>query len=162
MDQHLTDAVFTAAATATAWIRTDLGLRTEVVHAGYTWTVELPASRQGVARIAGRDGYGGTEFLDVPASPGQTIGIVDAACTALRPTPQPAGDSAGPVFRLQRWDALDDVWEDRGVFKGGRGQINADFAVDAERALGSGPLRLFRDGVLLFADDPAAWLADAA
>lgn len=79
----LTAAVFTAAANATRWTSTNLGPRTEITHAGYTWTVELPAEGQGNARIAGRYGYGGTELLDVPATPVQTIGIVEAAVSAL-------------------------------------------------------------------------------
>jgi hypothetical protein len=84
MDTTLTAAVFAAATTATRWTSTNLGPRTEINHAGYTWTVELPVEGEGNARIAGRYGYGGTELLDVPASPAQTIGIVEAAVSALR------------------------------------------------------------------------------
>lgn len=84
MDTNLTDAVFTAAAQCTAWTSTNLGPRIEISHAGYTWTVELPAEGEGDARIAGRYGYGGTELLNIMASPAQTIGIVEAAVSALR------------------------------------------------------------------------------
>lgn len=158
MDTTLTTPVFTAAATATHWTSTNLGPRTEIRHAGYTWTVQLPAEGAGPARITGRDGYGGTEFLDVPATAAQTVGIVEAAMSALRPTGRPQD---GPVFRLQRWDALDETWEDRGTFEGERGQVNADFAVDSERACDTGPLRLFKDGALVFADDPDTHGLDA-
>jgi hypothetical protein len=152
----LAAAVFAAAAQATAWKSTNLGPRTEITHAGYTWTVQLPAEGHGVARIVGRDGYGGAEVLDIPATPGQTIGIVEAAVSALRPADDPQDSPAtSPVYRLQRWDAFDEVWEDRGEFTGRRGRVNADFAVASERALDTGALRLFKDGELVFADDPA-------
>lgn len=79
------DAVFAAAATPTAtWTRTNLGPRAEITHGGYTWTVELPASGQGRARITGRYGYGGTEHLDIPATWSQTAAIVDTAMVSLR------------------------------------------------------------------------------
>lgn len=80
-----TDAVFAAAADATTWTRTNLGPRTEISHDGYLWTVDLPATGSGPARITGRHGYGGTEHIVVQATPGQTIGIVDAAMASLRP-----------------------------------------------------------------------------
>jgi len=96
MDTTLTNPVFAAATTATRWTSTNLGPRTEVDHAGYTWTVELPAEGEGNARIAGRYGYGGTELLDVVASPAQTIGIVEAAMSALR---APLDDAP-----LERWE----------------------------------------------------------
>lgn len=79
-----TTAVFTAAGQATAWTRTNLGPRTEISHAGYLWTVELPASGEGVAEISGKVGHGGWEFLQAAATPAQTIHIVEAAMAALR------------------------------------------------------------------------------
>lgn len=82
MDATVT-AVFAKAATTT-WTRTNLGPRTQVTHDGYTWYVQLPAAGQGQARITGRDGYGGTEYLDIPATWGQTVALVDAAMPALR------------------------------------------------------------------------------
>lgn len=100
MDTTLTDTVFTAAAQATRWTSTNLGPRTEIAHCGYTWTVELPAEGQGNARITGRYGYGGTELLDIPATPGQTVGIVEAAVSALR---APAGTSEPG----KRWEVED-------------------------------------------------------
>ncbi|MFI2426517.1 hypothetical protein ACH5A7_20875 [Streptomyces sp. NPDC018955] len=154
MYQNDFDAVFTAATQATAWTSTNLGPRTHVSHDGYTWTVQLPAEGTGPARIVGRDGYGGAEVLDIPATAGQTVGIVEAAVSALRPADGVARPD-GPVFRLQRWDAFDEAWEDRGTFKGERGRVNADFAVASERACDTGPIRLFKDGELVFADDPA-------
>lgn len=77
-------AVFTAAAHSTHWTTTNLGPHTEVTHGGYTWTVELPASGEGKARITGRYGYGGTEHLDIEATSLQTIGIVDQAQACRR------------------------------------------------------------------------------
>lgn len=75
-----TAAAFAAAADPTAhWTRTNLGPRTEICHHGYTWTVELPASGEGKARITGRYGYGGTERIDIEATWAQTIAIVDQA-----------------------------------------------------------------------------------
>ncbi|MEU7092990.1 hypothetical protein [Kitasatospora aureofaciens] len=77
--------VFTAAARATHWTRTNLGLRTEVSHGGYGWTVELPAGDEPHrARIAFRDSWGNVEHLDVPATWGQTLPIVEAAMAATR------------------------------------------------------------------------------
>lgn len=95
-----TTQIFAAAATTTRWTSTNLGPRTEVHHAGYTWTIELPAEGHGSARIAGRHGYGGTELLDVPATPAQTIGITEAAMSALR-APIDADEST------QRWEVED-------------------------------------------------------
>lgn len=80
-----TDAVFAAATTATGWTRTNLGPRAEVRHGGYVWTVELPASGHGPARIVGRHGYGRVEYLDVEATWGQTAAVVDGVMAALRP-----------------------------------------------------------------------------
>ena len=60
-------AVFAAVETA-KWTRTNLGDRTEVAHAGYTWTVERPTFG-GPARIVGREGWGGVEFLDITEPP---------------------------------------------------------------------------------------------
>ncbi|MFF7795597.1 hypothetical protein [Streptomyces sp. NPDC007991] len=151
MDTTLTDAVFAAAAKADTWTRTNLGPRTDVRHAGYTWTVELPASGEGVARIVGRDGYAGTEFLDVPATPAQTIPIVDAATA----TPQD-----WPVFTLQRWDWDTNTWEAKATYTSQRGEGNAQFAVSSERASGTGPIRLLRDGAAVIADDPDTYYLD--
>jgi len=162
MNTNHTAAVFAAAANATAWKSTNLGPRTEVNHAGYTWTVQLPAEGTGPARITGREGHGGTDFLDITATPGQTVGIVDAAVSALRPAVAPRKPSTdGPVYRLQRWDAFDEVWEDRGEYRGERGRVNAEFAVSSARALEEGALRLFKDGEVVFEDDPATYGLDA-
>jgi hypothetical protein len=79
-----TTAVFAAAATATRWTRTNCGPRTTITHAGYTWTVELPATGEGKARIVGRDGHAGAEHLDVEATWSETIAIVDQAQAGLR------------------------------------------------------------------------------
>lgn len=77
-------AVFTKASVSTAWARTNLGPFTVVTHGGYTWTVQLPAEGHGVAAITGRQGFGGSELLDIAATAGQTIGIVEAAVSSLR------------------------------------------------------------------------------
>lgn len=63
----MTATVFTAAETA-KWTRTNLGDRTEISHAGYTWTVERPVGG-GTVRIVGREGWGGTELLDITDTP---------------------------------------------------------------------------------------------
>lgn len=76
--------VFAKAAASTVWTRTNLGPTTTVTHAGYTWTVRLPAEGYGAASITGRDGHGGSEVLDVAATAGQTISVVEAAVGALR------------------------------------------------------------------------------
>lgn len=57
-----------------------------MAHDGYMWTVQLPAKGEGVARIVARYGHGGVEHLDIPATPTQTIGIVEAVMAALRAT----------------------------------------------------------------------------
>jgi hypothetical protein len=148
MDKNLTDAVFAAAAESTLWTRTNLGLRTHVSHARYTWTVQLPAEGAGVARITGRNGYGGSEFCDVPATLPQSIPIVDMACAAARP------GVSWPVFTLQRWDWAAESWQTRGEYTSERGEGNAYFAVAGERASDTGPIRLLKDGVAMVADDP--------
>jgi len=160
-------AVFTAAAHTTTWKSTNIGPTTEISHNGYKWTIDLPAEGHGPARITGRHGYGGTEILDICATPEQTAPIVEAAVDALRPAAaaRPAHrrqrwDATCPVYRLQRWDAFDEVWVDRGTFTGERGQLNADFAVGSERASDTGPLRMFKDGEVVFADDPATYGLD--
>lgn len=84
MDAATTTAVFTAAASAASWKNTNLGLTTEVSSKdGYWYTVRLPKG-SGKAFIAGRDGYGGGEFLDIEATWGQTLPIVEAAMAATR------------------------------------------------------------------------------
>ncbi|PWI05493.1 hypothetical protein DIZ27_38845 [Streptomyces sp. NWU339] len=92
MDTATISAVFTKAATATAWTQTNLGKVTEVTHEGQTWTVLLPGmgtdeageATPSKARITGRLGYGGTTFEDIEATWGQTMGIVEAAVSATR------------------------------------------------------------------------------
>jgi hypothetical protein len=160
MNTTLTDAVFAAATTSTRWTSTNLGPRTEVSHAGYTWTVQLPAEGTGVARITGRDGYGGAEFLDVAATAAQTVGIVDAACAVTRNAARGAVAPSWPVFTLQRWDWDSDSWETKAEYTSERGEGNAQFAVSSERASGTGPIRLLKDGVPVFADNPATYYAD--
>lgn len=79
--------VLTKAGTATNWTQTNLGAITEVSHGGYTWTVNLPPDTGEVppkARVTGRLGYGGTEHLDVEATYGQTIAIVDSVMASRR------------------------------------------------------------------------------
>ncbi|CAM5479608.1 MULTISPECIES: hypothetical protein [Streptomyces] len=84
MDAATITAVFAAAATATYWTRSNLGLTTEVsVEDGYRYTVRLPKG-SGKAYIAGRDGYGGDEFFDIEATWGETFPIVEAAMAATR------------------------------------------------------------------------------
>ncbi|MFF5668839.1 hypothetical protein ACFY8S_01665 [Streptomyces hygroscopicus] len=91
MDATFT-AVFAAAASSTAWIQTNLGKVTEVTVDGQTWTVLLPSMgtdeagqpTPSKARITGHLGYGGTQFTDVEATWGQTIGVVEAAMAATR------------------------------------------------------------------------------
>lgn len=160
MDRPFTDAVFTAA-TRTPWKATNLGPRTEVSHAGYTWTVQLPADGDGVARITGRDGYGGSEFLDVPATPAQTIPLVDASQAVLGAAGQahaPGGDGF-PVWTLQRWDWDTDTWTTKSTYESSRGEGNAYFAVSLERASSTGPIRLLKDGQPVLADDPDTYYA---
>ncbi|MFD0209141.1 hypothetical protein ACFVH9_08385 [Streptomyces hirsutus] len=83
MDQATITAIFTAAAGATSWKRTNLGLRATVDHGGYTWTVQAPQD-SGPAYIAGSSGYGGSTSEYIEASWAQTIPIVDAAMAATR------------------------------------------------------------------------------
>lgn len=153
MDTALAAAVFAAAAKATAWTSTNLGPRAEVSHAGCTWTVELPKDGAGVARIVGRDGYGGSEFLDVPATREQTAQIAAAAAGT------PARTQAWPVFTLQRWDWSTDTWKTQHEYTTERGELNAHFAVSSERASDTGPIRLLKDGVTVLADDPDTYFA---
>jgi hypothetical protein len=82
-----TTAIFAAAAHSAHWTITNLGPHTEVSRDGYMWTVKLPAKGEaGTARITARYGYGGVEHLDLPATPAQTIPIVEAVMAALRST----------------------------------------------------------------------------
>lgn len=83
MDATAISAIFTAAATATSWQRTNLGLRTEVTHGGFDWTVQLPRE-SGRAYIAGSGGWGGDTAEYVEATWGQTFPIVEAAMSATR------------------------------------------------------------------------------
>ncbi|MGA5599594.1 hypothetical protein ACPCUF_00910 [Streptomyces griseoincarnatus] len=86
-------AVFIAAAHATAWTQTNLGKTTEITHEGQTWTVLLPGmGTDGAgepeptkARITHYQGRGGdVEHVDVEATWGQTMRIVEAAMSATR------------------------------------------------------------------------------
>ncbi|KUN32502.1 hypothetical protein AQJ11_02960 [Streptomyces corchorusii] len=84
MDAATITAVFTAAATAQSWTRTNLGLTTQVsAEDGYRYTVRLPKD-SGKAFIAGRDGHAGDELLDIEATWGLTLPIVEAAMAATR------------------------------------------------------------------------------
>lgn len=78
-----TNAIFAAAADSTYWTSTNLGRTTQVKHGSYTYYVRLPKS-EGKAFIAGRDGYGGSEYLDIDATWAQTAPIVEAAMAATR------------------------------------------------------------------------------
>ncbi|MEV6565893.1 hypothetical protein [Streptomyces kronopolitis] len=86
------EAVFGAAQRSTSWKHNSLGAVTEVTHAGHTWTVNLPPAQLDDygreapvrARIIGRFGYGGSEVLNVDATWGQTVGLVDAVMAARR------------------------------------------------------------------------------
>lgn len=84
MDATTTAAIFTAAATATNWQRTGLGLSTSVPHGGFDWTVLLPKEGQGRAYIAGSSGRGGDTSEYIEATWGETFAIVDAALAATR------------------------------------------------------------------------------
>ncbi|MFB7113483.1 hypothetical protein [Streptomyces sp. NPDC056291] len=85
MDAATSSAIFTAAATATSWKKLNTGLTTTVSHGGYVWTVQLPPSEEGAkAEIIACSGYGGTEFMTVQATWGQTFEIVEAAMAATR------------------------------------------------------------------------------
>ncbi|MEH0579061.1 MULTISPECIES: hypothetical protein [Streptomyces] len=81
MNATQTAAIFTAATTATNWTNTNLGLTATVSAEGYDYTVRLPKG-SGKAFIAGRDGFGGSEFLEVEATWAQTLEIVEAAMAA--------------------------------------------------------------------------------
>ncbi|MYR55030.1 hypothetical protein GTY54_01800 [Streptomyces sp. SID625] len=75
-------ALFASAAEATRWHRTNLGLHTEISHAGYDWTVISPDG--GRAYLAGRRGWGGDESLYIEATGVETNRIVEAAVSATR------------------------------------------------------------------------------
>ncbi|MFJ3249111.1 hypothetical protein [Streptomyces sp. NPDC086782] len=83
MDANTTNAIFTAAAGSTSWKRTNLGLRTEVAHGGFTWIVQLPPE-SGRAYISGSTGYGGDTCEYIEATWLQTHHIVEAALAATR------------------------------------------------------------------------------
>jgi hypothetical protein len=76
-------ALFASAAEATSWKRTTLGLRTEIQHAGYAYTVQLPQD-SGAAYIAGRSAWGNHECLYIEATLAETLPIVEAAMAATR------------------------------------------------------------------------------
>jgi len=90
-DARIHNAVFASAVHGT-WKETNLGAITEVNGAGYTWTVNLPHSERddqgqkipAKARITGRSGFGGDEFLDIEATVTQTVAIVDAVMATRR------------------------------------------------------------------------------
>jgi hypothetical protein len=87
MEATAISAVFTAAASSTYWkFVNHSSWITEVSHGGYTYYVELPKSdtEPVQAEITGRLGYGGTEFLSVAATWGQTFPIVDAVLATNR------------------------------------------------------------------------------
>ncbi|MGY3199754.1 hypothetical protein [Streptomyces sp. TE5632] len=77
-------AIFTAAAGATSWKRTTLGLTTEITRGCDTWVVRLPPEGEGGAFIDGCYGYGGSESAYAEATWSETIRIVDAALAATR------------------------------------------------------------------------------
>ncbi|KQW13543.1 hypothetical protein [Streptomyces sp. Root369] len=83
IDETAIAAIFTAAATATSWKRTNLGLSTEVAHGGLTWGVQLPQD-SGRAYISGSSGHGGDTCEYIEATWPQTLPIVEAAMTATR------------------------------------------------------------------------------
>lgn len=76
-------ALFASAAEATSWKHTTLGLRTEIQHAGYAYTVQLPQD-SGAAYIAGRSAWGNHECLHIEATLAETLPIVEAAMAAIR------------------------------------------------------------------------------
>lgn len=84
MDESKVSAIFTAAATATSWQRTVLGLCAKVANGGCDWIVALPKEGEGKAYIAGSCGYGGETATFIEATWGETIPIVDAAMAATR------------------------------------------------------------------------------
>lgn len=59
-----------------------------------------------------------------------------------------------PIYLLQRWDDVTESWLNHGEFTTSRGRENADYAVEVERVWDTGPIRLLKDGVVEFADDP--------
>ncbi|WP_405893771.1 hypothetical protein OG272_15970 [Streptomyces sp. NBC_00104] len=83
MDATTTNAIFAAAATNTYWTSTNLGLTTQVNHDGYTYFVRLPKG-SGKASIVGREGFGGSEYVDATATWAQSFPIVEAAMAATR------------------------------------------------------------------------------
>ncbi|MFE2346159.1 hypothetical protein [Kitasatospora cineracea] len=79
--------LFTAAATATNWKATNLGRMTDINHGGDTWTVLLPSGGPDEpvkAEITWRSGWGGTDYVGLQATWGQTLQIVEAALAATR------------------------------------------------------------------------------
>ncbi|MFJ5890324.1 hypothetical protein [Streptomyces californicus] len=85
MDATTRNAIFESAAQSTHWQRLNIGLRTEVSHGGYKYTVDVPSGDDPAqALITYRAGYGGTEFLSEAATWLQTMLIVDTAMSALR------------------------------------------------------------------------------
>ncbi|MFJ3249112.1 hypothetical protein [Streptomyces sp. NPDC086782] len=83
MDTVTTNHIFAAAAGATSWKRTNLGLSTRISYRSYTYTVQLPKG-SGRAYISGREGCGGSEVMSVNASWAQTRPIVEIAMDASR------------------------------------------------------------------------------
>lgn len=65
-----------------------------------------------------------------------------------------------PTYTLQRWNWLDDDWEARQTFTTSRGEGNASFAVQVERTSHTGPIRLLKDGVVEFEDNPETYYAE--
>ncbi|MDQ0762032.1 hypothetical protein [Streptomyces canus] len=82
MDTATANEVFAAAATASHWKRTNLGLTVLVSHDRYWYLVQLPAEER--AEIIGREGIGGDEWVTARATWPQTIAMVDAAMAATR------------------------------------------------------------------------------
>lgn len=83
MNESTITAIFAAAAGATGWQRSNLGLSARVPHEGQDWTVRLPQGN-GKAYISGSSGYGGETATFVEATWAQTFPIVDAALAATR------------------------------------------------------------------------------
>ncbi|MGW2951545.1 hypothetical protein [Streptomyces eurythermus] len=83
IDETTVTAIFTAAATATSWTRTNLGLSTRVDHGGFTWTVQLPPE-SGKPYISGSSGWGGDTSDYIEATWSETFPIIDAAMAATR------------------------------------------------------------------------------
>jgi hypothetical protein len=84
MDAAAIVAIFTKAASATSWKRTNLGLSTEVDHDGFKWIVQLPPEGEGRAYIAGSSGCGGDTCEYIEATWPETAAIVEAAVAATR------------------------------------------------------------------------------